>query len=170
MDKSMKDAIEDKNMKDLIETGGKMFGPGNFVHNMSDKDMELIYRGVKALVDNPEYNGFTNAVADHPDYGNGINENIPESKWNDTSIFSIPPNDQRIFTLLRDISVEISKRKLHIKECRGYFDFNGWSGVNAWSAFCKYLAVRRKTLDEKFRSQLEEEIKSHIVGNTLDLG
>ena len=159
----------DKNMEDLIEAQVKMFGPGNFAHNMSDEDLELIYRGVKALVDNPQYNGFTNAVASHSDYARGINENVPESEWDNTSEFSIPPNKQRIFTLLRDISVEINQRNLHIKGCRGYFDFNGWSNVNAWSAFCKYLAVRRKTLDEQFRPQLENEIKSHIVGNTLDI-
>ncbi|MCK5243534.1 hypothetical protein KAR34_13885, partial [bacterium] len=96
--------IMDKNMEDLIKSGGKMFGPDNFVHNMSDEDLELIYSGLKALVDNTQYNGiFTNAVADHPDYLSGIGENIPESEWNNTSMFSIPPNDQRIFTLLRDI-------------------------------------------------------------------
>ena len=160
----------DKNMEDLIKSGGKMFGPDNFVHNMSDEDLELIYSGLKALVDNTQYNGiFTNAVADHPDYLSGIGENIPESEWNNTSMFSIPPNDQRIFTLLRDISVEINKRQLPIQKCRGYFNFNGWNMVNAWSAFCKYLAVRRKTLAEQFRPDAEDEIKKHIVGNVLDI-
>ena len=94
--------------------------------------LELIYRGLKALIETGSGVGFHNADQGHPVYALGS-----KGEQDDSWRYADSPEKNELYKLLSGLSSEVKSRGVHKMNYTWWYDFSEWKD------FCKFAFDHR---------------------------
>ncbi|MBU2591292.1 MAG: hypothetical protein KKC21_04645 [Nitrospinae bacterium] len=95
---------------------------------LSYNQSELIYLGLKKLIETKSGHGLHNADGGHPVYVNGS-----QGKINKQDEYADSPDKSALFKMLSELSTKLKKDGVESHGFKWWYDFNNWQ------SFCKFI-------------------------------
>ncbi len=95
--------------------------------NLSYDRLQLLYLGLKSLIETKSGHGLHNADGGHPAYVNGASDDRDGGDWGDL------PRNSALFQMLKELSLKLKNEGIEDHHFDWWYDFNNWQ------SFCKFV-------------------------------